>query len=96
MNGTLDLHIQLEEQLADFCGKEAALVFSTGFQANLGVIATLTGRNDVILIDELDHASIIDGSRLALSRVLNLPPSEKESGVVFKIPIMQARAPKSS
>ena len=64
LNGTLDLHIQLEEQLADFCGKEAALVFSTGFQANLGVIATLTGRNDVILIDELDHASIIDGSRL--------------------------------
>lgn len=70
LNGTLDLHIQLEEQLADFCQKEAALVFSTGFQANLGVIATITGRNDVILIDELDHASIIDGSRLALSRVL--------------------------
>lgn len=70
LNGTLDLHIQLEEQLADFCQKEAALVFSTGFHANLGVIATMTGRNDTILIDELDHASIIDGSRLSLSRVL--------------------------
>ncbi|MDA0194393.1 MAG: aminotransferase class I/II-fold pyridoxal phosphate-dependent enzyme [Bacteroidetes bacterium] len=70
LNGTLDLHIKLEEQLADFCQKEAALVFSTGFQANLGVIATMTGRNDTILIDELDHASIIDGSRLSLSRVL--------------------------
>ncbi len=79
LNGTLDLHIQLEEQLADFCGKEAALVFSTGFQANLGVIATMTGRNDVILIDELDHASIIDGSRLALSRVLKFRHNNMDS-----------------
>ena len=79
LNGTLDLHIELEEQLADFCGKEAALVFSTGFQTNLGVIATMTGRNDVILIDELDHASIIDGSRLALSRVLKFRHNNMES-----------------
>ena len=79
LNGTLDLHIQLEEQLADFCGKEAALVFSTGFQTNLGVIATMTGRNDVILIDELDHASIIDGSRLSLSRVLKFRHNNMES-----------------
>ncbi|MEQ9423699.1 MAG: aminotransferase class I/II-fold pyridoxal phosphate-dependent enzyme [Cyclobacteriaceae bacterium] len=79
LNGTLDLHIELEEKLADFCGKEAALVFSTGFQTNLGVIATMTGRNDIILIDELDHASIIDGSRLALSRVLKFRHNDMHS-----------------
>ncbi len=79
LNGTLDLHIRLEEELADFCGKEAALVFSTGFQTNLGVIGTITGRNDVILIDELDHASIIDGSRLALSRVYKFRHNNMDS-----------------
>ena len=63
LNGTSKLHIQLEERLADFVGKEAALVFSTGYQTNLGVVATLTGRHGVLLLDELDHASIIEGSR---------------------------------
>ncbi len=70
LNGTSKLHIQLEEKLADFVGKEAALVFSTGYQTNLGVVATLTGRHGVLLLDELDHASIIEGSRLSFSRVL--------------------------
>ena len=70
LNGTSKLHIQLEERLADFVGKEAALVFSTGYQTNLGVVATLTGRHGVLLLDELDHASIIEGSRLSFSRVL--------------------------
>jgi 8-amino-7-oxononanoate synthase len=70
LNGTSDLHLRLEEELAAFTGKEAALVFSTGYQTNLGVVATLTGRNDVILLDEMDHASIIEGSRLSFSRVL--------------------------
>ena len=66
LNGTLDIHETLERELAAFCGKEAALVFSTGYQTNLGVIATLVGRNDVVLIDKLDHASIVDGCFLSL------------------------------
>ena len=65
LNGTLSLHETLEHELADFLGKEDALVFSTGFQTNLGVIATLAGRSDHIFSDRLNHASIIDGARLA-------------------------------
>lgn len=70
LNGTIDLHIQLENVLADFVGKPAAIVFSTGLQSNLGTVSTLTGRNDYILIDELDHASIIDGCRLSFSKTV--------------------------
>lgn len=65
LNGTSNLHIELEEKLADFVGKEAALMFTTGFQANPGAVATFTGRTGVIIMDELDHASIIEGSRLS-------------------------------
>jgi 8-amino-7-oxononanoate synthase len=70
LNGTSQLHIELEEKLAAFTGKEAALVYSTGFQTNLGTVATMVGRHGVIILDELDHASIIEGSRLSFSRVL--------------------------
>lgn len=70
LNGTLDLHLELEQRLAEYVGKEAAIVFSTGFQANLGALSSLTGRNDYIILDELDHASIIDGSRLSFSKVV--------------------------
>ena len=70
LNGTLDIHVELEEKLADFVGKEAAVLFSTGFQSNLGPLSCLTGRNDYILLDERDHASIIDGSRLSFSKVI--------------------------
>lgn len=70
LNGTLDIHIQLEERLADLVGKDGALCYSTGFQVNLGVVSVLTGRKDHILLDELDHASIIEGSRLSFSKVL--------------------------
>jgi 8-amino-7-oxononanoate synthase len=70
LNGTLDLHLELEMKLAQFVGMDAALVFSTGFQANLGAISSLTGRNDYILLDEYNHASIIDGSRLSFSKVI--------------------------
>ncbi|MES2140525.1 MAG: pyridoxal phosphate-dependent aminotransferase family protein [Bacteroidota bacterium] len=70
LNGTIDLHIQLENVLADFVGKPSAIVFSTGLQSNLGTVSTLTGRNDYILIDELDHASIIDGCRLSFSKTI--------------------------
>lgn len=79
LNGTLDLHVQLEEELADYFKKESALVFSTGFQANLGVISCLSGRNDYILIDELDHASIIDGSRLSFSKVIKFKHNDMSS-----------------
>jgi 8-amino-7-oxononanoate synthase len=65
LNGTLDLHERLEERLAEFFGKEAALVFSTGYQANLGVISGLVSREDVVFIDKLDHASIVDGAKMS-------------------------------
>jgi 8-amino-7-oxononanoate synthase len=70
LNGTLDIHIQLEERLANLVGKDGALCYSTGFQVNLGVVSVLTGRKDHVLLDELDHASIIEGSRLSFSKVL--------------------------
>lgn len=69
LNGTLDLHLELEEKLARFVGKEEALVFSTGYQVNLGVIAAIPGRQDWIILDELDHACILDGARLSFGRV---------------------------
>jgi 8-amino-7-oxononanoate synthase len=65
LNGSLDLHEQLEHALARFLGKEACLVFSTGYQANLGLISGLVGRNDLVLLDKLDHASIVDGAKMA-------------------------------
>lgn len=65
LNGTLDLHEELERKLARFKGREAALVFSTGFQTNLGILAALGGKGDLLVTDRLDHASIVDGCRLA-------------------------------
>ncbi len=70
LNGTLDLHIELEDRLARYVGKEKAILFSTGFQANLGGLSCLTGRNDYLILDEYDHASILDGSRLSYSKVI--------------------------
>lgn len=70
LNGTLDIHIQLEEMIADFMGTEAALSFTTGFQANLGAIAPLVGKSDLVFIDRSDHASIVDGCRLGLGRIV--------------------------
>jgi 8-amino-7-oxononanoate synthase len=69
LNGTLDIHVKLEEKLASFMRKEAALVFSTGFQVNLGVISALVGKDDVVIIDKMDHASIVDGCRLSYGEV---------------------------
>jgi len=65
LNGTLELHVELERQLADFVGMEAALVFSTGYQTNLGTISALVGRGDFVITDKDDHASIIDGCKLS-------------------------------
>lgn len=70
LNGTLDLHVQLEKELAEFVGKEEALCFSTGFSVNAGVVACLTGREDYIICDDRDHASIVDGRRLSFSTCL--------------------------
>jgi len=69
LNGTLDLHLELEDALAEFVGKEGALVFSTGYQVNLGVISALAGRNDYLFLDEWNHACIIDGARLSFSKI---------------------------
>jgi len=79
LNGTLDIHIELEEKLAEFVGKEASLVYSTGFQVNLGVVSTLTGRADTVLLDDSDHASIIEGSRLSFSKIQKFRHNNMES-----------------
>jgi 8-amino-7-oxononanoate synthase len=70
LNGTLTLHEELEEKLAEFMNKEAALVFSTGFQTNLGTISTVVGKDDIIFADRSNHASIVDGCRLSFGRVV--------------------------
>lgn len=70
LNGTLDLHIELERKLAHFMRKDDAIVFSTGFNVNQGVISCITGREDYIIWDELNHASIIEGQRLSFSKKL--------------------------
>jgi 8-amino-7-oxononanoate synthase len=69
LNGTLDIHVELEEKLAAFFRKDAALMFSTGYQTNLGIISALVGKDDVVVIDKLDHASIIDACRLSFGEV---------------------------
>jgi len=79
LNGTLDIHIKLEERLAELAGKDGALCYSTGFQVNLGVVSVLTGRRDHIFLDELDHASIIEGSRLSFSKVLKFAHNDMHS-----------------
>jgi 8-amino-7-oxononanoate synthase len=68
LNGTLDIHVQLEERLAEFMRREAVLTFSTGFQVNLGVLSCLLGRHDIAFLDSLDHACIIDGCRLGFGK----------------------------
>ena len=79
LNGTLDIHIELESRLAKLVKKEAALCFSTGYQTNLGVVSTVTDRNDYLILDEYDHASIIEGSRLSFSKILKFVHNDMES-----------------
>ena len=78
LNGTLDLHVQLEKELAEFVGKDESLCFSTGFSVNAGVIACLTGRDDYIICDDRDHASIVDGRRLSFSTALKYKHNDME------------------
>ena len=79
LNGTLALHRQLERELAEFVGKEAALVFSTGYQTNVGTISALVGRDDVVVTDKEDHASIIDGCRLSYGTMSRFRHNDMQS-----------------
>lgn len=76
LSGNLDLHEQLEDRLAQFLGQEAALVFSTGYQTNLGVVATFIGREDYLFMDKLNHASLVDSARLAYGKVCRYPHND--------------------
>jgi 8-amino-7-oxononanoate synthase len=78
LNGTLDLHVELEHELAEFIGKDEALVYSAGFNVNAGVISCVTDRNDYLLCDERDHASIVDGRRLSFSKALKYKHNDME------------------
>ncbi len=78
LNGTLDIHVELEEALADWVGKPASVLFSTGFQVNQGVMATLLNRHDVVLMDACDHASILEGARLSMARPERFPHNDME------------------
>lgn len=78
LNGTLDAHIALEKELAEFLNKEDVVTFSTGFQSNLGIISAIAGRNDYILCDKENHASIYDGCRLSFARMLRYNHSDME------------------
>ncbi len=89
LNGTLDIHLELEEKLARLVGKEEAMVYATGFTVNSGVIPCLGGREDYLLIDKLDHASIIEGSRLTMAQVRKYKHNDMESLEKF----LQACAP---
>lgn len=79
LNGTLDLHKKLEARIAEYIGKEDVMIYSTGFGVNLGVVSTLTGKDDYILWDEQDHASIIEGRRLSFSKSLKYRHNDMES-----------------
>lgn len=79
LNGTLDLHKQLEARIAEYIGKEDVMIYSTGFEVNLGVVSCLTGREDYIIWDERDHASIIEGRRLSFSQQFKYKHNDMES-----------------
>ena len=79
LNGTLDLHKKLEQRIAEYIGKEDVMIYATGFEVNLGVVSCLTGREDYILWDEQDHASIIEGRRLSFSTALKYKHNDMES-----------------
>lgn len=78
LNGTLDIHIQLQNELAEFMGKDEVMLFSAGFQANSGVIPCVTGRNDLVLFDERDHASIIEGKQLTFANTFKYKHNNME------------------
>lgn len=79
LNGTLDIHIKLEKELAEFVGKDESLCFSTGFTVNEGVIPQLVGRGDYIICDDRDHASIVDGRRLSFATQLKYKHNDMDA-----------------
>lgn len=79
LNGTLALHTQLERELAEFLNKEDVITFSTGFQSNLGIISAIVGRNDFIISDKENHASIYDGCKLSYGKMLRYNHNDMES-----------------
>ena len=79
LNGTLDIHVELENKLAQFVGKDDALVYSAGFNVNMGVVSMVTSRDDYLIFDELDHASIMVGKQLSFSKVLKFKHNDMES-----------------
>jgi 8-amino-7-oxononanoate synthase len=78
LNGTLDLHVELESQLADFVGKDAALVYSTGFLTNLGTLSCLVGKGDYLITDRSNHASLVDGARISYGKVVKFNHNDME------------------
>src|SRR3989449_11726153 len=76
LNGTLDLHVRLEERLAEFVRQPAAVTFTTGYQVNLGTLSCLVGKGDTVYLDKLDHACIIDGARLSFGHVCKFKHSD--------------------
>jgi 8-amino-7-oxononanoate synthase len=78
LNGTLAIHLELERKLADLVGMEAALIFSTGMQVNLGTISSLVGRHDIVITDREDHASILDGCRLSYGKMKRFPHNDMQ------------------
>lgn len=93
LNGTLDLHIEFENKLAQFFNKDGVMLYSTGFQTNVGVIPSVTGRNDYIIFDETDHASIIEGKRLSFANALKFRHNDMDNleHVLQKCPIEAAK-----
>ena len=88
LNGTLDLHVQLEKEIAEFIGKDDTLCFSTGFSVNQGVLAVICGKDDYIICDDRDHASIVDGRRLSFAKQLHYKHNDMEDleRVLQKLP----------
>ncbi|MGH0036235.1 MAG: aminotransferase class I/II-fold pyridoxal phosphate-dependent enzyme [Myxococcota bacterium] len=78
LNGTLDVHVELERRLAEFMGREAALTFSTGYQVNVGVLSCLLDRHDTVFLDQLDHASLLDGARLGYAKAFKFKHNDMD------------------
>ena len=93
ISGTMELHTRLEERIARFKGRESAILFSSGYLANLGVITSLVGRDDVVIVDRLNHASIIDAARLSLAKLLVYPHRDmsKLEGVLERCQVYKRR-----
>jgi 8-amino-7-oxononanoate synthase len=93
LNGTLDIHEELEAELADWVGKDAALLFSTGFQVNQGVISAVLNRHDHIIMDTYNHASIVDGAKLSMAKINRYPHNNMEQleNVFSRIPDAKAK-----